>query len=121
VLGIEMIKSDYQEDKYLGCSVLSEIHKEIDRDDMNMNMLIDIIKDKCNELGACGTLALKIFRPYSLICRDNTIFKAGFRNDENIWMRRISCVAFIARVKKGDQKPNYEGFIILCLLFVKVL
>jgi 3-methyladenine DNA glycosylase AlkD len=109
-LATEMIKSDYMDDKQIGCSILSEIHKKVSRDDIES--LVDIIRaNKCNEWGTCDTLASKVFRPYSLLNKDNCYFVAEYRDDENIWMRRISCVTYITRVKKCNKKPNFEGFI----------
>jgi 3-methyladenine DNA glycosylase AlkD len=72
-LGLELIKSSYMDDKIVGCSVISEVHRKIGRD--HIHMLVEIVRDNnCNEWGTCDTLASKVFRPYSLLNKDNTIY-----------------------------------------------
>ena len=32
------------------------------------------------------------------------------KDEENIWLKRASCVTFVTRAKHGDNKPNFQGF-----------
>ena len=45
-----------------------------------------------------------------MLSKENTIEVANWRYDENLWVRRISCVTFVTRIKYKDSKPNFTGF-----------
>lgn len=110
-LALVLLKNDFIDDKLIAVSILSEIHKKLQDEDVDQ--LKEVIKQgNVNEWATCDTLAGKVFKPYTLMSKENTLKIANWKDDEdNIWIRRISCVAFINRVKFGNKKPNFDGFV----------
>jgi 3-methyladenine DNA glycosylase AlkD len=110
LLGTQLLKNNFIDDKMIASSILSEIHKSYDSSKLAELRLL-IKQGHINEWASADTFAAKICRPYSLQSKDKSLEIAEWRYDDNIWVRRISCVTFITRIKKKDNHPNFTGFI----------
>ena len=68
-------------------------------------------KDIVNEGATSDCLVSKFYKFYGMMSKENTFAIAELRKSDFLWLRRISLVSFVNRVKKGDEKPNFKGFI----------
>ena len=110
-LAIKLLLNDYFEMKITSCNILNQIYSNISR--KQVEKLIKIIEEKniINEWATCDSLSSKFFKFYGLLSKDNTIYIANLGKSTNLWVRRISLVSFVNRIKYNDEKPNFKGFI----------
>ena len=110
-LCLKLLSNEYLEMKIISSDILKDIHSKIKRS--QVEQLIKLIEDNniINEWASCDTLSGKFFRFYGLISKENTIYIVNLGKSKNLWVRRISLVSFVNRIKFQDEKPNFKGFI----------
>ena len=110
-LSLKLLSNEYLEMKIICGDILKDIHSKIKRN--QVEKLIKLIEENniINEWASCDTLSGKFFRFYGLLSKENTIFIVNLGKSKNLWVRRISLVSFVNRIKFQDEKPNFKGFI----------
>ena len=105
-----LLKSSYGEDKSIGMMIYGKIFKEIDKNYIDTKVKSFFLEKNIVGWAMCDSLCGKFLRHWSLLSRENTLFLSEWRNEENLWLKRASCVSFVTRAKHGDKPPNFEGF-----------
>ena len=114
-LAENLLKSPYGEDKIISMNIYGKIFKEIDETYMETIIKQFFIEKHIVDWAMCDSFCSKFLKQWSLLSKNNSILLSKWRNEENIWLKRASCVTFVTRAKHGDKKPNFEGFVIFFL------
>jgi hypothetical protein len=111
LLIIKLLCNEYLECKIISGDILKDIHMKISRNEVEK--LIKLIEEKniINEWASCDNLSGKFFKFYGLLSKENTLYIVNLNQSNNLWVRRISLVSFVNRIKYKDEKPNFKGFI----------
>lgn len=115
-LAENLLKSPYGEDKLISMNIYGKIFKEIDEQYLETIIKQFFIDKHIVDWAMCDSLCSKFLKHWSLLSKKNSIFLSKWRNEDNIWLKRASCVTFVTRAKHGDKKPNFEGFAIFLFL-----
>lgn len=111
LLAETMIKSSFGEDKIIGMMIFNKIFKEIDENYMKTNVKGFFLDKHIQDWAMCDGLCSKLLKPWTLLSKEKTLIISEWCNEENIWLKRASCVSFVTRAKHGDSEPNFVGFI----------
>lgn len=97
-LALYYLQNKRIEEKIISMHILNNIHKMLDKD--NINEIREIVKKGCvQEWASCDGLCSNVFKPWSSISKENTIHLANFMYEkDNIWIRRMSCVSIILSI-----------------------
>lgn len=117
-----LLRSSFGEDKIIGMMIYNKIFKFIEEDYIHTIVRSFFIEKHVQDWAMCDSLCTKFLRQWAGMSKENTLSLAEWRNEENIWLKRASCVSFVTRAKHGDSSPNFEGFTqILFLICEKVI
>ena len=107
---LEYLQKKHIEEKLISIHILNNIYKSLDYN--HIDEIKDLVKKGyVEEWATCDGICIYILKQWSTLSKENTIHIANFCFDkDNIWVRRMSCVTFIIRVKHKD-KGNFPGFI----------
>lgn len=109
-LSILFLKQSYYDHKLISVCILVDLVKKITRD--QIEILKETIKEgTVNNWAICDSISSKFCKVYALLSKENTIYIADWKQESNIWLKRMSCVSFVNRIKHKDCKPNFRGFI----------
>lgn len=109
-LGILFLKQSHFDHKLIASCILADLVKKIRG--TQIEILKETIKEgTVNNWAVCDALASKVCKVYALLSKANTIYITEWKKESNIWLSRMSCVAFVNRIKYKDSKPNFSGFI----------
>lgn len=110
-LALKCLRSEYFDLKLTASNILGHIYKLVTEEEFDE--LNNTIKEEelINEWATSDCLVSKFYKYYGLMSKENTLAIAELRKSDYLWLRRISLVSFVNRVKKGDNKPNFKGFI----------
>lgn len=110
-LGIKCLSFEYFDLKLLGSNIMGHLYKNVTKEEFRtLNKTIST-KNIINEWATSDCLTSKFYKFYGLLSKENTKEIANLSKENNLWLRRISCVSFVNRVKFNDKKPNFKGFI----------
>lgn len=110
-LGMQCLSFEYFDLKLLGANIMGHIYKDVTKEEFNNLNHIISTKNIINEWATSDCLTSKFYKFYGLLNKENTKEIANLSKENNLWLRRISCVSFVSRVKFNDKKPNFKGFI----------
>ena len=110
-LALKCLRSEYFDLKLTASNILGHIYKGVTEEEFDE--LNHTIKEEelINEWATSDCLVSKFYKFYGMMSKENTFAIAELRKSDFLWLRRISLVSFVNRVKKGDEKPNFKGFI----------
>lgn len=117
-----LLRSSFGEDKTIGMMIYHKIVKSIEEHYIQTVVKSFFLEKHIQDWAMCDSFCIKFLKHWAAISKENTLILAEWRNEENIWLKRASCVMFVTRARHGDSLPNFQGFIeILFLICEKVI
>eukprot|EP01017_Pseudomicrothorax_dubius_P040875 TRINITY_DN6479_c0_g1_i4.p2 TRINITY_DN6479_c0_g1~~TRINITY_DN6479_c0_g1_i4.p2 ORF type:complete len:255 (-),score=61.10 TRINITY_DN6479_c0_g1_i4:1393-2157(-) len=108
-LGFLQLRSEFLEEKYIGCFILKEIHKNVTEEDFkHIESFFD--QGHVNNWAMCDGMCSYFLKNWSKGNEERTKLISKWREDANIWKKRASCVAFITNGRHLDGSHNFVGF-----------
>jgi len=105
-----LLAQEYGEDKSIGLMIFDRMKKHVAHDDIKR--IEELFKEGrldgwANTDGVCGS----VFKHWVTGNVDNMKYVCDWKNSDNLWLQRASCVTFVTLAKHGDKAPNFKGFL----------
>lgn len=105
------LRSSYGEDKCLGMMIYGKVYKEIEIYYIEKTIKSFFVEKFIVDWAMTDSICCKFLKYWGTISKENTLVLSKWKNEENIWLKRASCVSFVNRAKHGDKPPNFDGFL----------
>lgn len=105
-----LYEQEFAEDRYIGSLTFEKIPKDID--DQDVTKIKKLFEN--GHLRGWATTDLtstRVFKHFVKGNPKNSQKIAEWKGHENLWLQRVSCVAYVTLAKHGDKPPNYSGFL----------
>jgi len=105
-----LIQEEHSEDRYIGLLIFEKLPKEINLEDVNKFQNL-FEKGHLRGWATTDLTSSRVFKNFVKGNPKNTDHIATWKDSDNIWLQRASCVSFVVLAKHGDKAPNFPGFL----------